>query len=59
MRCIWLELGFDLQNQSRQALHLHRQLNDKLQRLVESEEELLAQELLERRMLRILKTMQQ
>jgi hypothetical protein len=53
------ELGVDLQRQARQALRVHRQLNDKLERLVESEEELLAQELIEGRIVRILKTMQQ
>ena len=51
-------LGADLQNQARRAVRLHRQFNEKLARVSNPHETLNAKELLERRILRILKTMQ-
>ena len=53
------QLGVDLQRQAREALHAHRQLNEKLARLAGSQENLSSKELLERRIVRILRTMQE
>ncbi|RCS40388.1 hypothetical protein DTL42_23690 [Bremerella cremea] len=50
--------GIDLQNQARNALELHRRLNDKLERLT-SDAPLDPKELLERRIVRILRTMEE
>ena len=53
------QLGVDLQRQARQALRAHRQLNEKLARLASNQENLSSKELLERRIVRILRTMQE
>jgi hypothetical protein len=52
------EFGVDLQKQAQAAFAVHERLNDKLARLNDTEAALEPQELLERRMVRILKTMQ-
>ena len=52
------QLGVDLQRQAKMALRAHRQLNEKLARLAEEDENLTSKELLERRIVRILRTMQ-
>ena len=51
-------LGIDLQRQARNALRVHRQFNDKLERLNGPNETLDAKEQLERRIVRILRTIQ-
>lgn len=51
-------LGADLQVQARQVLAWQRRLNDKLQRLSSPRENLSSQELLERRIVRIVRTME-
>jgi hypothetical protein len=51
-------LGIDLRNQARQALRFHRQLNDKLEHLLNKNDTLTSQELLERRIVRILKAIE-
>jgi hypothetical protein len=53
------QLGVDIQNQARSVLTVHRELNDKLQRLTDSSASLRSRELLERRIVRILRTMQE
>jgi hypothetical protein len=53
------ELGVDLQAQAKNALAVHRQVNDKLERLTDEEATLDAQEQIERRIVRILKTLQE
>jgi hypothetical protein len=52
------EFGIDVQRQAKMTLRLHRQLNDKLAHLSADESQLSAQELLERRIVRILKTLE-
>jgi hypothetical protein len=52
------EFGIDVQKQAKEALAVHIRLNDKLARLNDPDATLEPQELLERRMVRILKTMQ-
>lgn len=52
------QLGVDIQKQAEGALAVHVRLNDKLARLNDAQATLEPQELLERRMVRILKTMQ-
>lgn len=51
------QLGADFQAQARRALELHRRLNDKLETLTNEQAQLDPQELLERRMLRILRAL--
>lgn len=51
-------LGVDLQRQMQNAVKMHRQLNDKLDRLNDPDETLDAKSLLERRLIRILRTME-
>jgi hypothetical protein len=51
-------LGVDLQKQARSALQVHRQLNDKLEHLASPDVQLSPRELLERRIVRILRTIQ-
>jgi hypothetical protein len=51
-------LGVDLQKQARSALRVHRQLNDKLEHLARPNVQLSPRELLERRIVRILRTIQ-
>jgi hypothetical protein len=51
-------LGVDLQQQARSALQVHRQLNDKLEHLAQPDVQLSPRELLERRIVRILRTIQ-
>lgn len=53
------QLGVDMQRQAKMALRVHRQVNDKLDRISESDENLKSKELLERRIVRLLRTMQQ
>lgn len=53
------QLQVDLQRQMRQALRAHQQLNDKLERLSSPDVQLDSRELLERRIVRILRTMQE
>ena len=52
-------IGVDVQKQAQRALELHRQLNHKLERLIDPSETLSPKELLERRMVRILRTLQE
>ncbi|QDU28667.1 hypothetical protein ETAA8_37700 [Anatilimnocola aggregata] len=52
------QLGVDIRKQAESALAVHIRLNDKLARLNDADATLEPQELLERRMVRILKTMQ-
>jgi hypothetical protein len=51
------QLGVDIQTQARNALAVHRDLNDKLERLADPEATLEPKELIERRIVRIVKTM--
>ena len=52
-------IGVDVQKQAQRALELHRQLNVKLERLTDPGETLSPKEILERRMVRILRTLQE
>jgi hypothetical protein len=52
------QLGVDIQKQAEQTLAVHRALNDKLERLSTEGTPLAPRELLERRMLRILKALE-
>jgi hypothetical protein len=53
------QLGVNIQQQAENTLLTYRRLNDKLERLVDPDATLEPQELLERRILRILKTMEE
>lgn len=52
------QLGVDLQAQAKVALAVHRDLNEKLEHLSDAEATLAPRELIERRIVRILRTMQ-
>lgn len=53
------QMGIDLQRQARTALALHRDLNNKLERLQQPDAALDSKELLERRIVRLLRTIQE
>lgn len=53
------QFGVDIERQAKAALRTHRKLNQKLERLSQADETLSAKELIERRIVRILRTMQE